>query len=149
MDKRNAVKALIDEGRSVSDISYILGIPEKEVLNLMVQKKHLNFDDFRKEKERRETMTMFKKAWDENKEAIVAISSIVLGGSVKLIHGFVKKSNLKKEASNKELYCYDRSLGHYWKLKRRLTNAEWVEIDKRKKNGERLADILDALKVLD
>ena len=26
--------------------------------------------------------------------------------------------------------------------------AEWIEIDKRKNNGERLADILDELKVL-
>jgi len=48
----------------------------------------------------------------------------------------------------KDLYCYDRSLGHYWKLRRELTNSEWVEIDQRKQNGERLADILDELKAL-
>ena len=55
---------------------------------------------------------------------------------------------MKKEKDLKDLYCYDRSLGHYWTLRRRLTNAEWVEIDKRKNNGERLADILSELKVL-
>jgi hypothetical protein len=55
---------------------------------------------------------------------------------------------MKKQEDLKNLYCYDRSLGHYWKLKRELTNSEWVEIDKRKKNGEHLADILDELKVL-
>lgn len=49
----------------------------------------------------------------------------------------------------KHLYCYDRSLGHYWKLRRELTNEEWLEIDKRKKNGERLSDILDDMRVLD
>ena len=53
-----------------------------------------------------------------------------------------------KEKDLKDLYCYDRSLGHYWKLRRELTNSEWVEIDRRKSNGERLADILEELKVL-
>ena len=48
----------------------------------------------------------------------------------------------------KDLYCYDRSLGHYWRLRRELSNKEWLEIDQRKKNGERLADILDEMKVL-
>jgi len=56
--------------------------------------------------------------------------------------------NLRKEKDVKELYCYDRSLGHYWVLRRELTNREWIEIDQRKKNGERLADILSELKVL-
>ena len=55
---------------------------------------------------------------------------------------------LHKEEQVKDLYCYDRSLGHYWKLRRELTNDEWVTIDKRKRNGEKLADILDELKVL-
>lgn len=54
----------------------------------------------------------------------------------------------KKVEMLKNNYCYDRSLGHYWKLRRELTNDEWVLIDKRKKSGERLADILDELKVL-
>ena len=55
---------------------------------------------------------------------------------------------LKKVQDLKENYCYDRSLGHYWELRRKLTNEEWIQIDKRKKNGERLADILSDLKVL-
>ena len=55
---------------------------------------------------------------------------------------------MDKEKKVKDLYCYDRSLGHYWALRRELTNAEWVLVDKRKANGERLADILDELKVL-
>lgn len=107
MDKRDAVKALINEGRSVSEIAYILSITEKEVMVLMAQKKSINFEDFKKEKERREALEKIKKTWDENKEAIVTIGTVAIGATAKLIHGFVKKSNLKKEASNKELYCYD------------------------------------------
>lgn len=59
-----------------------------------------------------------------------------------------RSHNLHKEEANKNLYCYDNRLGHYWALRRKLSNKEWLEIDRRKKNGERLADILAELKVL-
>lgn len=79
--------------------------------------------------------------------ALFAVTTIV--GAI----GFLGKNGfrmlkLRKEAQVKDLYCYDRSLGHYWKLRRELTNDEWVTIDKRKRDGEKLADILDELKVL-
>ena len=59
-----------------------------------------------------------------------------------------KRINLRKQEELKDLYCYDRSLGHYWRLRRELSNKEWLEIDQRKKNGERLSDILAEMKVL-
>jgi hypothetical protein len=55
---------------------------------------------------------------------------------------------LNKQKNLKDLYCYDHSLGHYWQLKRKLTNADWTEINRRKKAGEKLGDILESLKVL-
>ena len=58
-----------------------------------------------------------------------------------------KRINLRKQEELKDLYCYDRSLGHYWRLRRELSNKEWLEIDQRKKNGERLSDILAEMKV--
>ena len=39
-------------------------------------------------------------------------------------------------------------MGHYWKLKRRLSNKDWASIDKRYREGERLADILNDLDVI-
>ena len=60
----------------------------------------------------------------------------------------IKRGTIRKQENVKNLYCYDRSLGHYWRLKRELSNREWVEIDKRKRSGEKLADILDEMKVL-
>ena len=85
---------------------------------------------------------------DRNKE-VLAVAVPVIGGVVTAgIKAISKHAKLHKEQHLKNEYCYDRSLGHYWELRRKLTNSEWVEIDKRKKNGERLADILDSLKVL-
>ena len=84
----------------------------------------------------------------QNKEMVFFLTPFI-AGAIKLTFKFVgKRTNLRKEEDLKNLYCYDRSLGHYWRLRRELTNKEWLEIDRRKKNGERLADILDELKVL-
>lgn len=85
---------------------------------------------------------------DRNKEVLM-VAVPVIGGMVTAgIKAVSKSANNRKTQHLKNEYCYDRSLGHYWELRRKLTNSEWVEIDKRKKNGERLADILDSLKVL-
>ena len=83
-----------------------------------------------------------------NKEAVVTIVPIAVGGAATVVKVVGKHVNLRKEEDLKDLYCYDRSLGHYWKLKRNLSNQEWLEIDRRKKNGERLSDILFDLRVL-
>lgn len=85
----------------------------------------------------------------DNKEVVIATAPIIGSVALVVIRGAIKHHNLNKEAEVKEFYCYDRSLGHYWKLRRELRNDEWLEIDKRKQAGERLADILESLKVLD
>lgn len=90
----------------------------------------------------------FRDWYRQNRETILFLGPIVITGTTTLIRVVGKNVNLRKEKDLKTLYCYDRSLGHYWALRRQLTNREWIEIDRRKKNGERLADILSELKVL-
>lgn len=55
---------------------------------------------------------------------------------------------LDKEQQMKDLYCYDRSQGHYWQLKRKLSNSDWVKINERRSAGETLANILADMNVL-
>ena len=89
------------------------------------------------------------KEWAKrNKETIVVLTPVIIGGVVTVTRVVGKRVNLAKEEQLKTLYCYDRSLGHYWALRRELSNKEWLAIDERKANGERLADILSDLKVL-
>lgn len=52
------------------------------------------------------------------------------------------------ETRNKDLRCWDASLGHYWNLRRKLTNDDWLVINKRKRRGESLGEILRALNAL-
>lgn len=84
----------------------------------------------------------------EHKEVLIPLIPVFIGVGGKIIGFVAKQITIHNQKEVKDLYCYDRSLGHYWKLRRELTNDEWVRIDKRKKDGERLADILDEMKVL-
>ena len=111
--------------------------------------------EFRREQKKREfkekvsSKIQSGKEWfSRNRETVIAFTPIVIGCVTTATKVVGKRINLHKEESLKEEYCYDRSLGHYWSLRRKLTNKEWLEIDKRKKNGERLADILAEMKVL-
>ena len=85
----------------------------------------------------------------DNPEMAIAIGGGILAGSKFLVKSGIKRSNLNKQEDLKNLYCYDRSLGHYWKLRRELRNDEWIEIDRRKRSGETLSDILYSMHVLE
>lgn len=89
-----------------------------------------------------------KEWWDDNKQYAIVIVPAVAYTVGKGVKYFGRRHNLKLEERNKDCRCYDASLGHYWELSRKLSNDEWDMIDRRKKNGERLADILDELRVL-
>ena len=120
----------------------------------------VDFDAIRKQYEEKNSkkhkfVTKIKDTFYAIKEYCIKNPEIALFAVTTLVGavGFLGRNGfrllkLRKEAQVKDLYCYDRSLGHYWKLRRELTNDEWVAIDKRKRNGEKLADILDELKVL-
>ncbi len=89
------------------------------------------------------------KEWTiRNRNAIVTIAPVAFGCLTVAVKTVGKRSNLRKMENLKNLYCYDRSLGHYWRLKRQLSNKEWVAIDRRRRSGERLSDILSEMNVL-
>lgn len=79
-------------------------------------------------------------------------AAIIASGTVAVAQ-YVGKAAIKEYQSNKEanqlkLRCYDPSKGHYYYLKRELSNKEWLMIDKRRDAGEKLPDILEDMRVL-
>lgn len=96
----------------------------------------------------REKVQSAKDFMSDNKEVLVIAIPAIIGLGKMVTKSINKTVNLRKEEHIKNEYCYDRSLGHYWELRRKLTNKEWLEIDRRKKNGEKLSDILKSLRVL-
>lgn len=85
---------------------------------------------------------------DENREVLVVAVPAVTGAVATGIKVLGKRRNLAVEERNKDRRVYDARLGHYWELRRKLSNREWSAIDRRMKNGERLSEILDELRVL-
>ena len=90
-------------------------------------------------------------AKDNPAEAAIACSLITaaIGGTVKVSKGLVRTHNLNKEAYNKERYVYDHSLGAYLKTKRRLTNNDIIEINRRMPEGKKKAEVLAEMGLLE
>lgn len=79
----------------------------------------------------------------------ITVATAAIGGAFKLGKGLVRTHNLRKETYNKERYIYDRSLGMYLHTKRPLRNKDYVMINQRRKNGEKLREILSSMNILD
>ena len=120
-----------------------------------MKERGITIEEFRKEAKKAQVKEWFRRKADDagnwicnNKEMILILGPAAIGAVTTGVKVVSRHSKLRREKDLKDLYCYDRSLGHYWRLRRELTNKEWVEIDKRKSTGERLADILSELRVL-
>lgn len=84
----------------------------------------------------------------EHKEAVIGgvIAGLgILRTGIK-VGGKIHVQNMERK--NKDLRVYDTSLGKYWELKRKLKNSDWLEIERRRGQGERLGEILQSLKAL-
>lgn len=89
-----------------------------------------------------------KKFWDENKEAIVILTPVVIAASERVIKAACRDARLKEERELKDKYVYDFSQRCYYELKRKRTPSECLEIERRRRNGEPLAKILSDMRLL-
>lgn len=79
---------------------------------------------------------------------IIIFGPAVVSATISLGKYVDKKIDLKRQENLRTRYMWDPSLGHYWHLRRDLTNAECLEIERRHNNGETIGNILESLKVL-
>lgn len=87
----------------------------------------------------------------ENKEVVIALAPVAIGmvkGTKSIVHSVDRKMDIRKEQNLKDLYIYDRSMGRYLKLRKKLSSNEQLEIERRKRNGESLCSILASMKLL-
>lgn len=104
--------------------------------------------NFEKEAKKTEFRRKFKKAKNDainfvknNKELIVASIPVVItciNGANKI----VKTIDSRMERTRKDNQYYDRTLGMYVDLKRKPKQSEYIKIQERRNNGEKLSDIL-------
>ena len=84
----------------------------------------------------------------DNPELALGIATTIVAGGKILVKQYNRDNGLRRQEEIKTKFYYDRSYGHYWPLKRKLTTREYMEIDRRKDSGEKLRDILDDMRVL-
>lgn len=86
--------------------------------------------------------------WQENKREICILAPFIAGGVGALAKGASRSKKVREEKDIRDRYCWDPSTGHWWETRRKLSNAEWREVESRKRNGEKVGDILASMKLL-
>ena len=86
--------------------------------------------------------------WDENKGYVVICAPVVGSIVVKGCQTFNKYHTMKQDERNRDLRCYDASRGHYWELRRKLNNNDWLYINRTMKDGGTLGEALSELRAL-
>ncbi len=87
--------------------------------------------------------------WCEQHKDILMVGVPLVATSIVAVTKFGGKLlNTYNAKTLQDRYIYDRSLGHYWRLKRPLSNNQMLLISKRRNEGEALCDILASMKVL-
>ena len=120
---------------------------EPIILYIKKAKRHAFWRDVKKK-----CNNIFEWCKDHPQEAIV-IGTAVVGLGTAAVKGVSKTINkhqqIKLTTELKDLYVYDRSLGHYWKLRKPLSNSQWLFINEKLKDGKKLGDILAEMRVLE
>ena len=106
---------------------------------------------FRIEGYKRSAKEKLDQAWSFCKEhpaESLAAATAGIGGLMGLIKRHDRYTTLRKEQELKDRYIYDRSIGKYWKTRKVPTVGEQLEIERRKKSGESMGDILSSMRLL-
>lgn len=85
---------------------------------------------------------------NEHRQEAITIGIVCVSTGFKIYKEAKKSHDLKVEKELKDSYIYDRSMGHYWKCRKKPTTAQYLEIERRKAKGEGLGTILTDMKLL-
>ena len=79
-------------------------------------------------------------------------SAVIIGGAAigKLIQKWksIQPTQAELDREWHETHVYDRSLGMYFTLKRKMKVSEQIEFDRRKRRGESTGHILESMRLL-
>ena len=116
-----------------------------------MEEKVVKMDEFKKEAAKRERKAAVEKKLDEiakwykENENFVNFTVPFAAG---ILFGLFKKLKAAGKDYYKDTHYYDHSAGHWWELRRRLTNKEWQHFQIRKQNGESTLEIFQSMGVL-
>ena len=85
---------------------------------------------------------------NENREVLIVFGPVLFGSIMEIVKVSIRYKTGRDEKRLKDRYIYDRSNGHYYELKRKPKNSEWLQIEQRKLNGESIGWILNDMHLL-
>lgn len=86
--------------------------------------------------------------WDKNRDYLVVIIPAAVGLGGKAINSANRRHRIREEEYLKKQFMYDRRMGAYLELRRQPSQKELLQIDKMKKEGMSLPDILNKMRLL-
>lgn len=88
----------------------------------------------------------------ENKELVMLATPVIIGAGLDLIKTVIKSHANDRESELHDDYIYDRSSGHYYKIKHirsdRKRNKAWLELDARRNMGQSVGEALQDMRLL-
>ena len=106
---------------------------------------------FKIEGYKRKAKEKLDQGWEMCKEhpaEALAFGTALAGSLLGLAKRADRDRAIRKEQELKDRYIYDRSLGKYWKTRKAPSVGEQLEIERRKRNGEPMGDILSSMRLL-
>ena len=114
--------------------------------------------DYYEERGEKRKKNWFERAWNnvtqfyEDHEGLVNCAALIaatVGGSIAGIsRDITKRKAIRSEYELKNLYIYDRKYGHYWKLRKPLSNRQRLDIDTAVNAGQMMGEVWERIRVL-
>ena len=99
-------------------------------------------------RETKEKAKAFVETCKENKEQVVAVAAIAVPAVTETVKLIAKNRNRQQDNDKRYLEMWDPVEGHHWKLRRKLKTSEYLEVERRVKNGESRGEVLDDMGLL-
>ena len=84
----------------------------------------------------------------ENKELVIGVATVTIPAAIGLGGKVVSRNKVAKEEKRRATDIYDPSSGIHWNTKKKLTEKQKLEIDRRHRSGESYGEILNSMKLL-
>ena len=90
----------------------------------------------------------FMETCKQNKETVIAVASVVIPGAIEIGKMAVKNRDKREENDRRKRAMWDPVEGHWWYLRRELTSSEYLEVERRVRDGEARGEVLDDMGLL-
>lgn len=116
-----------------------------------MEEKIVDLKKFKLEEKKRKVKAKLAEAWEFCKEhptESFALATAAVGGLFGIAKRADRQATIRKEQDLKDRYVWDASIGQWWTMRKKPTSGQKLEIERRKKNGESMGDILSSMRLL-